>query len=185
MNVVVEVDDVIVLVEADDPTEVIEVTTGIQGPAGPIGPAGPVGPAGPTGATGAMGPTGPVGPASTVPGPTGPTGLTGPAGPAGPPGSWATAQTFEYSVVSAYTVVPADAGKLKWIASNVTITLPMGGVLPGQRVDFFCGIATFVLGAGATWASPPTPSAVTRASGSVASAMMLDGNQWMLIGDLA
>jgi len=54
-------------------------------------------------------------------------------------------------------------------------------------VDFVCtgSTATFVLGAGATWFVPPTPSAVARAVGSAVTAMKLGPSQWVLFGDLA
>jgi hypothetical protein len=88
----------------------------------------------------------------------------------------------------AYTVVAADAGKLKWITAATTVTLPANVLAPGQRVDFCCagGIGTFVVGSGATWNPAPTPSAVGRAVGSFVTAMtVFNATQWALTGDLA
>jgi hypothetical protein len=87
-----------------------------------------------------------------------------------------------------YTVALGDAGKLKTLAGAApAITLPSGGPTPGQRVDFVCigTPATFVLGSGATWEVPPTPSAVARATGSFVSAVKIGAATWALTGDLA
>lgn len=131
-----------------------------------------------------QGPPGPPGPASTVPGPTGP---TGPAGADGAAGSWATAQTVETAAGTTYTVVAADAGKLKSMTGTATVTLPSAGPTAGQRVDFVCvgGAATFTLGGGASWHVAPTPSAVARAVGSFVTAVKVGAATWALTGDLA
>ena len=172
--------------------EGVQGDQGATGPAGPTGPVGPAGPAstvpGPAGPTGATGPAGPTGPASTVPGPTGPTGATGPAGPTGPEGPAAVTQIIEAAAGAAYTAVAADVGKLKRLTGTATVTLPSsGGIVFGQRVDFVCvgGPATFILGSGATWDVPPTPSAVARAIGSFVTAIKIGAVSWALTGDLA
>lgn len=137
----------------------------------------------------ATGPAGPAGPASTVPGPAGPAGAagaTGAAGTPGTPGDWSTAQTVEAVAGATYTVVAADAGKLKRLAVTATVTLPSAGPTAGQRVDFACaGVGTFVLGSGATWDIAPTPSAVARAVGSYVTAVKMGAATWSLTGDLA
>jgi hypothetical protein len=142
-------------------------------------------------AIGPAGPTGPAGPASTVPGPTGPqgpAGATGSTGAQGPAGPVETTQVIEAVSTATYTIVAADAGKLKRLtfAGAITITLPAAGVSTGQRVDFACigGVATFVL-SGATWDVTPTPSAVARSIGSFVSAIKTGATTWALTGDLA
>ena len=82
-----------------------------------------------------------------------------------------------------------DPGKIKAMtAAAVTVTLPATGSFnQGQRIDFISvgGAITFVLGSGATWLVPPTPSAVTRAKGSFATVINVTIGQWALTGDLA
>ena len=124
-----------------------------------------------------------IGPA----GPTGATGATGAPGATGPAGPVETTQVIEAVSATTYTIVAADAGKLKRLTgASCTVTLPAAGVSTGQRVDFVCvgGIATFVL-SGATWDVTPTPSAVARAVGSFATAIKTGGTTWCLVGDLA
>jgi len=118
-----------------------------------------------------------------VPGPAGP---AGPAGPEGPAGPVQTTQVIETAAGAAYTIVAADAGKLKLLTGTATVTLPAAGISTGQRVDFACigGPATFVL-SGATWSVPPTPSTVARAIGSFATAIKTGATTWCLVGDLA
>jgi hypothetical protein len=98
-----------------------------------------------------------------------------------------TAQTIEAVAGTTYTVVTADANKIKRLAATATITLPSAGPGVGERVDFVCvgGPATFTLGGGATWDVNPTPSAVARAVGSVVTAVKMTATAWMLTGDLA
>jgi hypothetical protein len=117
-----------------------------------------------------------------APGPAGPAGPTGPAGPAGDP-----TQTIEAVAATTYTVVAADANKIKRLAATATITLPSAGPAVGERVDFICvgGPATFTLDGGATWDVAPTPSAVARAIGSVVTAIKMGATSWALTGDLA
>jgi hypothetical protein len=109
-------------------------------------------------------------------------------------GTWATAggaattaQTIEAVAGTTYTVVTADANKIKRLAATATITLPSAGPALGERVDFVCvgGPATFTLGGGATWDVNPTPSAVARAVGSVVTAVKMTATAWILTGDLA
>ena len=113
----------------------------------------------------------------------------GPIGPGGPVGvtNWATARTIETVSGTTYSVVAADAGKVKRLTGVATITLPSGSIGIGQHVDFVSigGATTFVLGSGATWDVPPTPSAVTRAVGSFATAIKMSSIAWALTGDLA
>ena len=81
----------------------------------------------------------------------------------------------------------ADAGKLKRLTGTATVTLPSGGPVTAQRVDFVCigGPATFVLGSGASWDVAPTPSAVARSVGSFVTAVKMGAATWALTGDLA
>lgn len=114
----------------------------------------------------------------------------GPMGPAGPPGvvSWNAPLVVETVSAVAYTIVAADAGKLKRLTNaNPTITLPAGGLTAGQFVEFVCiaGKATFVLDSGATWDVPPTPSNVARAIGSFVTVFKMSATTWALRGDLA
>ena len=114
----------------------------------------------------------------------------GPVGPGGPIGinpNWSTAQTIENVTAATYTVVAADAGKLKRHTVVCTVTLPSAGPTAGQRIDFVCqgGIITFALEAGATWDVPPTPSPVCRTIGSFATAIKMGATTWALTGDLA
>jgi len=94
-----------------------------------------------------------------------------------------------------YTVVAADCGnpvgKHYWYsnAAACTVTLPrpaLLGVAAGASVEFSAlgaGLITFVAGAGAALKS--SPSAVLRATNSAASAMTLDADTWLIVGDMA
>ena len=96
-NIEVVVEDSVIEVLVDVPSQfVVELSgnRGIQGPQGPEGEIGLTGPSGaqgiqgvtgPTGATGATGPTGPKGDKGDT-GDTGPAGATGATGPSGPKG---------------------------------------------------------------------------------------------------
>jgi hypothetical protein len=155
---------------------------------------------GPTGPTGATGPTGPTGAASNVTGPTGPEGSTGPTGPegaastvtgpTGPQGDWDTAQTVEEKTDN-YTLIFSDAGKLLRInkETSVQITIPTESSVAfgiGQRVDFVqynTGQVTFVGDTGVTVRFTPTSS--LRAQYSVASAIKIGTDEWLITGDLA
>lgn len=185
--------------------------TGPQGTKGDTGDTGAIGPTGtagekwfsgtgaPAAATGVLGDwylnttTGDVSEktaASTwtlrgnIKGPTGTTGSTGPTGPAGPV---ETTQIIETVATATYTIVAADAGKLKRCTQATTVTLPSAGLSTGQRVDFACivGVSTFVLGSGATWDVTPTPSVTARSAGSFVSAIKMGATTWALVGDLA
>ena len=96
-------------------------------------------------------------------------------------------QLVETQAGSTYTVVAADSGKLLRLTGTATVTLPSAGPTVGQRVDFVCigGPATFALGGGATWDVSPTPSAVSRATGSFVTAVKMGATSWALTGDLA
>jgi hypothetical protein len=157
----------------------------ILGPTGPQGPTGPTGPTGaastvtgPTGSEGPTGPTGPTGAASTVTGPT------------GPQGDWDTAQSIEEQVDN-YTLSLSDAGKLLKInkSTTVQVTIPAESAVAfgtGQRIDFVqygTGQVSFVGAAGVTVRSTPTSSLRTQYS--VASAIKIGTDEWLITGDLA
>jgi len=115
-------------------------------------------------------------------------GQQGPQGPAGTPGDWSTPQTIQTVSTPTYTLVAADAGVLKRLTgAGQVITLPPAVLSAGQRVDFVCigGVASFVLGGGATWDVAPTPTNVARTTGSFVSAVCMSGVSWALTGDLA
>jgi hypothetical protein len=97
------------------------------------------------------------------------------------------AQAIEAVAGTTYTVVTADANKIKRLTATATVTLPSAGPAVGERVDFVCvgGPATFTLGSGATWDVAPTPSAVARAVGSVVTAIKMTATSYALTGDLA
>jgi len=95
-------------------------------------------------------------------------------------------QTIESVAGPTYTVMAADANKIKRLVVTTTVTLPSGGLGVGARVDFLCigGPATFVLGSGASWDVRPTPSAVARSVGSFVTAIKMGTTSWALTGDL-
>ena len=179
----------------------------ITGPTGPsvTGPTGPqstvTGPAGPS-VTGPTGGDGPTGAASTVTGPTGSVGPTGPTGPAsqvtgpgstvtGPPGSFSDAQAINQQT-SSYTLVLADAGKLVTLnaaTGTLTVTIPDSGSVAfptGTHVDLarIGDAAVSVTGATGVTVNA-TPGANLRAKYSAASAVLYDGNTWLVVGDLS
>lgn len=90
-----------------------------------------------------------------------------------------------------YTIVLGDDGKLVTLsnASAVTVTLPQDSsvaIAVGHRIDFAgigVGLVTFAAGTGATVNG--TPSLVTRARYSAATAIKIAANTWLLVGDLA
>jgi hypothetical protein len=98
------------------------------------------------------------------------------------------------SAATSYTIALADENKLTeyTAASQVTISVPTNAVLAipvGYRTDFF---ASAVGGKILVQAVTPgtttivaTPSATTRAPGSVASLIKLAADRWLLTGDLA
>jgi hypothetical protein len=103
----------------------------------------------------------------------------------------ATGQTINAQTGTTYTLVAADAGKIVTLsnASPVTVTLPQDSdatFAVGSRVDFIgigAGLVTFAAGTGATVNG--TPSLVTRAQWSGATAVKRAANTWVVIGDLA
>jgi hypothetical protein len=90
-----------------------------------------------------------------------------------------------------YTIALADENQLVTLtnAGAITVTLPQDSAVAfpvGGRVDFAvlgAGMATFVAGAGAT--ANGTPSLVSRAQYSAASAFKVAANTWLVVGDLA
>lgn len=92
---------------------------------------------------------------------------------------------------TSYTVVADDAGRLVTLNSSspVTVTLPQdsAAVFPlYSRIDFAglgTGLVTFAAGTGATVNG--TPSRVTRARYSAASAVKVAANTWLVVGDMA
>jgi hypothetical protein len=97
-----------------------------------------------------------------------------------------TGQIIDTVAGTTYTVVTADANKIKRLTGTATVTLPSAGLAIGDRVDFVCvgGPATFTLGAGAAWDVAPAPSAVARAVGSFVTAVKMTATAWALTGDL-
>jgi hypothetical protein len=103
----------------------------------------------------------------------------------------ATGQTINAQTGTTYTLVASDAGKIVTLSngSAVTVTLPQDSdatFAVGTRVDFIgigAGLVTFAAGTGATVNG--TPSLVTRAQWSGATAVKRAANTWVVIGDLA
>lgn len=92
---------------------------------------------------------------------------------------------------TSYTPVLADVGKLVTLSNTgaITVTLPQDSDLAvpvGGRIDFAginTGLVTFQAGSGATVNG--TPSLVTRARYSAATAVKIAANTWLVVGDLA
>lgn len=90
-----------------------------------------------------------------------------------------------------YAPVLADQGKLVTCtnAAAITVTLPSNTTTAfpiGTQIDFVvlgAGMVTFVAGSGAT--ANGTPSLVTRAQYSAATAIKVSTNGWIVVGDLA
>lgn len=109
-----------------------------------------------------------------------------PAGGVGP-----SAQTINAQTGTTYTLVAGDAWKLVTLdnAGAITCYLPQDSDATfaiGTRVDFAVlgtGMVTWVAGAGATVNG--TPSLVSRAQYSAATAIKRAANTWILVGDLA
>ena len=99
--------------------------------------------------------------------------------------------TINAQTGTTYTLVLSDENKLVTLtnAGAITVTLPSDAsvAIPiGGRIDFAvlgAGMATFVAGSGAT--ANGTPSLVTRAQYSAASAIKVAANTWLVVGDLA
>ncbi len=134
-------------------------------------------------AVGATGPTGPIG----VLGATGP---TGPAGPTGPQGDWSTAQAVVTKSAS-FTLELSDAGKILKCNSGAAIaaTIPTAAVAAfaiGQKIDFLqYGAGQLTVGGATGVTVRSTPTNRLRTQYSVASAIKIDENEWILVGDLA
>jgi hypothetical protein len=134
-------------------------------------------------AAGATGPTGPQG----VLGSTGP---TGPQGVTGPQGDWSTAQVVSTQSTS-FTVALTDAGKILKCDSGAAFvaTIPTDAAVLfsiGQKIDFLqygAGQLTVEGDTGVTVRSTPTNKLRTQYS--VASAIKIAENEWILVGDLA
>lgn len=134
----------------------------------------------------AVGATGPMGPTGSV-GPTGPQGITG---PTGAQGDWSTAQVV-VTESSSFTVELLDAGKILKCDSGaaMTATIPTEATAAfqdGQKIDFIqygAGQLTVVGAVGVTVRATPTNK--LRARYSVASAVKIGTNEWVLVGDLA
>ena len=100
-------------------------------------------------------------------------------------------QTLNAQTGTTYTVVIADAGRVVTFnnASPITLTLPQdsdAAISIGSRIDCIVlgtGMVTFAAGAGATVNA--TPSLVTRAQYSAATAIKYAANSWIIVGDLA
>lgn len=100
-------------------------------------------------------------------------------------------QTINAQTGTTYAPVVGDSGKLVTLsnAAAITVTLPSDATSAfpvGSRVDFVvigAGMATFVAGGGAT--ANGTPSLVTRAQWSAATAIKRAANTWVVVGDLA
>lgn len=90
-----------------------------------------------------------------------------------------------------YAPVLTDQGKLVTCtnAAAITVTLPSNTTTAfpvGTQIDFVgmgAGLVTFAAGAGAT--AVATPSLVTRAQYSAATAVKLATNDWLVVGDMA
>lgn len=134
----------------------------------------------------AVGATGPTGPTGFV-GPTGPVGATG---ATGPQGDWSTAQPIITESVS-FIVELSDAGKILKCDSGASMiaTIPTEASVAfqnGQKIDFIqygAGQLTIAGAVGVTVRATPTNK--LRARYSVASAVKIGTNEWVLVGDLA
>ena len=120
-----------------------------------------------------------------------------PATPGATPANWGAQVNGEIANVTrialnaqtgtTFTVANADENTLVTLtnAAAITVTLP-NTITTGARVDFSvlgAGMATFVGSGGATVTA--TPSAVSRATGSGATAIKLTATVWLVVGDLA
>lgn len=178
------------------------IEIGVQGERGATGATGQTGAAstvtGPTGETGPTGAVGAAGAASTVTGPAGAIGATGPTGPAGaastvtgPAGSFSDSQSIN-ARTSSYTLVLADAGKLVTMnaaTGTLTVTIPAASSVAfatGTHVDLARLGDAGVNVTGATGVTVnATPGASLREKFSAGTAILYDGNTWLLVGDLS
>lgn len=120
------------------------------------------------------------------------------------PANWGAQLNAEIDAIGRYATINAQTGTSYTLvltdesahalvtltnAGAITVTLPSDAsvAIPvGGRVDFAvlgAGMATFVAGSGAT--ANGTPSLVTRAQYSAASAIKVAANTWLVVGDLA
>jgi len=185
------------------PTGATGAVSTVPGPTGPTGPSG--GPTGPTGSTGPTGPTGPTGAQGSL-GPTGPQGSLGPTGPTGPQGIQGPTgpdlssditilkNTIDYetSASTSYTLVFADAGKMKSFTSSSATTL----IIPlNSSVTFPVETRIDILQAGSGQVTISPTSGVTLNSKSnrrkifgqfsAATLIKVGTDEWTLIGDIA
>jgi hypothetical protein len=134
----------------------------------------------------AVGATGPTGPTGFV----GPTGPTGAQGITGPQGDWSTAQpivtksaSFILELTNAGKILKCDSG------ASMVATIPVEASVAfqdGQKIDFIqygAGQLTIAGAVGVTVRATPTNK--LRAPYSVASAVKIGTNEWILVGDLA
>lgn len=134
----------------------------------------------------AVGATGPQGPQGLV----GLQGPTGPTGPQGPQGDWSTAQTVSTQSTS-FTVALSDAGKILKCdnASALTATIPTNAAaafVVGQKIDFLqYGLGQLIVQGDTGVTVRATPTNKLRTQYSVASAIKIAENEWILVGDLA
>jgi hypothetical protein len=105
--------------------------------------------------------------------------------------TFVSVQTINAQTGTSYTPVASDMGKLVTLSNTgaIGVTLPQDSDLTfavGKRVDFLVintGMVTFSAGTGATVNG--TPSLVTRAQWSAATAIKRAANTWVVVGDLA
>jgi hypothetical protein len=105
--------------------------------------------------------------------------------------TFVSVQTINPQTGTTYTVVASDMGKIVTLSNTgaIEVTLPQDSDLTfavGKRIDFVVintGMCTFKNGTGATVNG--TPSLVTRAQWSAATAIKRAANTWVVVGDLA
>lgn len=134
----------------------------------------------------AVGATGPQGPQGLV----GATGPTGPQGVTGPQGDWSTAQAVVTKSTS-FDLVLSDAGKILKCdnASAIAATIPTNASVAfaiGQKIDFLqYGTGQLTVGGATGVTVRSTPTNRLRTQYSVATAIKIGENEWILVGDLA
>lgn len=117
-------------------------------------------------------------------GEAGPAGANGTDGADGVDGGFSSTQTIGV-LSSNYTLTSADAGKLFYNTTAVTVTVQ--GLSVGQQVDFFqrgSGRITFSAGAGITIESVDGKSKTSKAYAGATIKCLLS-NTYALVGDLA
>jgi hypothetical protein len=141
------------------------------------------------GVQGERGPTGSTGPQSTVAGPTG--AASNVTGPTGGVGSFSDAQSINANTGN-YTLVLSDAGKLVTMSATtgtLTVTIPPASSVAfatGTHVDIArLGVAGVTV-TGATGVTVnTTPGNKLRARYSSGTAILYDGDTWLVVGDLS